>query len=285
MSAERSSGLLERVIDWAQANPNVIALIMTGSRAHAHSESVDEFSDFDLEIIAEDADQLAASDDWLRSFGQIWVSLSLSEGQPYPTRLVFYEGGAKVDFRLCTRERITAMLAANALDDLYERGYRVLLDKEGVTSGLPEASGSFPVAKLPTQQQFSAVVNEFWFEAAHIPRYLLRDELWVAKTRDWTMKQLLLRMLEWHAIARRDRPVDVWHIGTHMKDWADAKTWQELQAIYSHFDARDSWEGLIATITLFRRLANEAATAIGIEYPSGPDTSVSGYIAELQRRR
>ena len=99
------------------------------------------------------------------------------------------------------------------------------------------------------------------------------------------MKQLLLQMLEWHAIACQDRPVDVWHIGTHMKDWADEQTWQELQAIYSHFDAQDSWEGLIATITLFRRLANEAAAAIGIEYPSGPDTSVSGYISGLQRRR
>ena len=26
------------------------------------------------------------------------------------------------------------------------------------------------------------MVNEFWFEAAHIPRYLLRDELWVVSS-------------------------------------------------------------------------------------------------------
>jgi aminoglycoside 6-adenylyltransferase len=276
--------LLERIVEWAQSNSNVIALVITGSRARRQGESVDEFSDFDLEIIAENPDQLATNDEWLRSFGPILVYLSLSEGQPFPTRLIFYEDGIKVDFRLCTRERISDMRGANGLDDLYERGYRVLLDKDGITSGLPEAQGAFPTTKPPTQQEFSAVVNEFWFEAAHIPRYLLRGELWVVKTRDWTMKQLLLQMLEWHAITRQKRPVDVWHIGTHMKDWADEETWQELHAVYSHFDAPDSRTGLTAMTTLFRRLAKEVATAIGIEYPAGPDTSVSGYVAGFQHR-
>jgi aminoglycoside 6-adenylyltransferase len=284
MNAGSSTELLGRMIEWAQSDLNVIALVMTGSRARRHGESVDEFSDFDLEIIAENPDQLATNDEWLRSFGPILVYLPLSEGQAHATRLVFYEDGMKVDFSLCTRERITDMLGANGLDDLYERGYRVLLDKDGITSGLPAATGGFPTTKLPTQHDFSAMVNEFWFEAAHIPRYLLRGELWVVKTRDWTMKQLLLQMLEWHAIARQERPVDVWHIGTHMKDWAGEKTWQELQAVYSHFDAPDSWRGLIATTTLFRRLAKEVATAIGIEYPAGPDTSVSGYVAGFQHR-
>lgn len=31
--------------------------------------------------------------------------------------------------------------------------------------------------------------------------HLLREELWVVKARDWTMKVMLLQMLEWHAVA------------------------------------------------------------------------------------
>ena len=52
------------------------------------------------------------------------------------------------------------------------------------------------------------------------------------------MKTLLLRMLEWHALARSERPVDVWHIGVHMKAWVDERTWTELHAVFSRFDLR-----------------------------------------------
>ena len=255
---------------------------MTGSRARGDSAFVDEFSDFDLEIIAENAAELTDNDEWLRSFGSVMVCLPLSEGQAHPTRLVFYEGGLKVDFSLCTRERLMAMV--DGLNGIYQRGYRVLVDKEDVTAGLPTASGAAPSRRLPSQQVFSATVNEFWFEAAHIPRYLLRNEPWVVKTRDWTMKQLLLRMLEWHAVALSGRPLDVWHIGTHMKDWVDSQTWQDLQAVFSRFDRDDSWRGLLAMTALFRRLAREVASATDLEYPATVDENVSSYLAGFENK-
>jgi aminoglycoside 6-adenylyltransferase len=275
--------LVSSIAAWAEANANVLALIMTGSRVRPGAV-VDEFSDIDIEIIARDPGALITDDGWLSSFGRVWVYLPLSEGQPYPTRLVFYEGGMKVDFSLCGVERVREMAGAKALDDLYERGYRVLVDKEGMTSGLPAPSGTFPAKRLPDQEEFSAIVTEFWFEAAHIPRYLLRDELWVVKFRDWTMKELLLKMLEWHAVARSDAPVDVWHIGSHLKEWLDVVTREEIGGIFARFDARSSWDGLLATTALFRRVAAETAAALGLTYPAEMDADVSGYIATFEQR-
>lgn len=275
--------LLAHIVRWAEESPNIVALILTGSRARLHA-SVDEFSDLDVEVIADDPAELIRNDAWLRRFGRVWVCLPTVKGQRYQTRLVFYEGGTKVDFSLCGRERLSAMVEAQVLDGLYERGYRVLVDKAGITSGLPAATAKFPARKLPGQEEFSAVVNEFWFEAAHIPRYLLRDELWVVKFRDWTMKTLLLTILEWHAIACNRQPVDVWHIGSHMTDWADEATWNDIHTIFSGFDARDSWHGLLATARLFRRLARETAAATGLEYPAEADESISGYLASFEER-
>jgi hypothetical protein len=37
--------------------------------------------------------------------------------------------------------------------------------------------------------------------SAHIPPYLARGELWVVKFRDGTMKRMLLRLVEWDALA------------------------------------------------------------------------------------
>jgi aminoglycoside 6-adenylyltransferase len=212
------------------------------------------------------------------------VSQSLTQDQGYPTWLVFYEGGNKVDFTLADTKRLSDMIETERLDGLYDRGFRVIVDKQGITKQLPEASGKVSIDSRPTQAEFTAVVEEFWFEGAHIPRYLSRNELWVVKVRDRTMKENLLKMLEWHAIATSDEPLDVWYIGSHMKDWADRDTWEELGKTFAHFDAKDSWRGLIATMNLFRRVARETADRAGLEYPSEVDQGVTKYIASFEGR-
>jgi aminoglycoside 6-adenylyltransferase len=179
------------IVRWAEDEPNVIALIRTGSRAR--DGQGDEFSDLDLEVIAADPRRLQRKDDWFRAFGGVWVVLRFDELR-FPTRLVVYDGGSKVDYTLAGVERLTEMY--QGLDSLYERGYEVLLDREGVTERLPRATGAFPILAAPSEAEFTFIVEEFWFEATHMPRYLSRGDLWVVKFRDWTMKRDLLRMLE-----------------------------------------------------------------------------------------
>jgi aminoglycoside 6-adenylyltransferase len=283
MSNIEADALLARIVAWARADANVLALVMTGSRARGDG-SVDEFSDFDLEIIADMPDALIRDDAWMRGFGRVWVCLPTTIAPQRETRLVFYEGGCKVDFSLCGVERVQAMARDGALDDLYERGFRVLVDKAGLTVGLPVPGRTFPAKQFPSQHEFSATVEEFWFEAAHIPRYLLRDDLWVVKFRDWTMKSLLLKMLEWHAVARSRKPVDVWHIGVHMRAWVDEETWNELHGVFSRFDTLASWRDLLATTRLFRRLSTETASLLGLEYPADVDASITGYLAGFASR-
>lgn len=275
--------LLTSIMAWAQATANVRALIMTGSRARGDGR-VDEFSDLDIEIIADDPEPLMRDDAWWRAFGRVLVHLPTIIRPRLETRLVFYEGGMKVDFSICGRERVSVMVDAYVLNRLYERGYRVLLDKDGITGRLPAATGSFVPNELPAQAEFDAVVNEFWFEAAHIPRYILRGDLWVVKFRDWTMKQQLLKMLEWHALARSEQPVYVWYIGTHIKDWVDEATRDEMRAIFGAFDAQSSWRALLATTALFRRLAVETAEALGLQYSARAGEGVSDYIASFRER-
>jgi aminoglycoside 6-adenylyltransferase len=268
--------LLAEIVGWARANANITALIRTGSHEHAHSQP-DEFSDLDLELIARDAGLLKSDMDWLHRFAPIWTMLALGDGQPDPTRLVIYEGGLKVDFTLASHERVRDMIEQGRLDSVYQRGYRVLFDKEGVTDGLPAPSGVV-IRSLPDQATFRAVVEEFWFEAAHIPKYLVRGELWVVKLRDWTMKQMLLKLIEWRAIAGSEAPLDVWYIGTHMQEWADPQTWAQVQDVFGRFVAADGWRALLATIQLFSRLGREIEADSDLEYPGEMDEQVTRYI-------
>ena len=109
-----------------------------------------------------------------------------------------------MDYTLAGVDRLSGDV--RGLDPLYERGYEVLLDKQGVTQQLPPAT-EYLILAVPSEDEFAFTVEEFWFEATHMPRYLSRGDLWVVKFRDWTMKCDLLRILEWRAIAQSAGPV------------------------------------------------------------------------------
>jgi aminoglycoside 6-adenylyltransferase len=265
------------LLDWARGESNVLALIETGATAGIGGRP-DAFSDLDIEVVARDPHRLVSSDGWFEAFGDVWVVLRFDE-LSYPTRLVVYDGGAKVDYTLAGVDRLAEM--QQQLDPLYERGYRVLLDKEALAQGLPQATGAFPQPPAPTQRQFDAVVGEFWFEATQLPRYLARDELWVVKFRDWTMKQDLLTMLEWHATAPASSPVDVRYLGMGIAEWVGGSTRRELSGIFGRFDRHDSWLALLATTNLFARVARETAEAHALAYPSRLEGNVQRYLASL----
>lgn len=261
-------GLGDRILAWATDRPDVRALILTGSRAQAGG-SVDAASDWDLELFVTDVERYARRDDWTSEIGPVLVSLALSrpDDARYRMRLVIFEGGGKADLAIAPLAMLEEMAEAGRLSELYEHGYRILLDRDGIGSRLPTPSGRAPERTPPDAEAFRLAVQEFWFEAAHIPKLLWRGELWAAKFRDWTMKTLLLRMIEWHAVTTRGTDTDVRQIGLGMTRWADPEIWRELHATFGRFDAGDAERAFLATSMLFGRLARETAERLGHTYP------------------
>lgn len=278
----KRDGYLAAIVAWASRCNQVEALIQTGSLARQDC-SVDSWSDLDLELITLDVDALIDDTQWLHEIGRVITVLRLEDGQEWPTRLVIFSGGIKADFTLAGTRRIQNMIQAAQLNALYERGYRVLLDKSGVTAGLPVPGYSFPVVQLPSAQHFRARVEEFWFEAFHLPGYLARGELFVVKQRDWTMKELLLEMMEWHALARGSGAVDIWHGGTRLHQWAEPQTLQDLQTVFGHFEAGDAKRAFEETTRLYARLAHEVARLAGFDYPQAVESEILALVSGCQQ--
>ncbi|WIM12733.1 aminoglycoside 6-adenylyltransferase [Enhydrobacter sp.] len=264
--------ILASILDWAEAHGDVVAVVQTGSLARNDGDA-DAWSDIDLEIIVRDPVSLADDDGWIGTIADLVIVLRL-EQDGWPTRLAIFEGGVKVDFTLAGRPRLQRMIDRRHLIPLYERGYRVLLDKNGIAKDLPAPSHSFPVRSLPSGGDFRRRVEEFWFEAFHVPRYLARGDLFLVKQRDWTMKELLLEMMEWHAITHGATPADVWHLGTRMQRWTDPDTWQELQRTFGRFDAEDARRAFEETTRLYGRLAREVAHTAGFRYPEAVEAKI-----------
>jgi aminoglycoside 6-adenylyltransferase len=278
-----TDAFLKKIVGWAERRDDIACLIMTGSRARPGA-IVDAFSDYDLEIFAEEPRRYTDSSDWMKETGSVWVFLPTESDRGWPTRLIIFEGGTKADFSIRPVAALEEAVRSQRLDPLYERGYLVLVDKRGLASELRAPSGSPPRRELPAEAEFRATVEEFWFEAWHIPKYLAREELWVVKYRDWTMKEMLLRMLEWRALAEGDPQADVGEIGVQMREWTPPHTWERLHEVFGRFDAGDSRRALLATMALFREVATETAERLGHRYPRELDDAISVYVDEALGR-
>jgi aminoglycoside 6-adenylyltransferase len=273
-----SEMLFEQIRAWADARSDIRAVVMTGSTVRTDG-SADSTSDLDIELFTT-TPELYASTTWTSEIRPVWVQLCFEPDDEldYRNRLTIFEGGQKVDFRVASIAAMERMVSSGVLDEVYERGYRVLLDKDGITDGL--RSPTPPAQALPSEAEYQAAIEEFWFEAWHIPKYAARDDLWVVKFRDWTMKELLRRMLEWDAVARNPA-TDVWYIGTKMSRWTTPAQWSDLQETFGRFDAGDSLRALYATCSLFSEVARDVGDRLGFTYPSAVERSILGYISQL----
>lgn len=143
--------LLGRVLAFADAREQIVAVTQTGSRARSYGG--DAFSDLDIELIGPGTAELVGNDEWPGTIADVLVSLHLANQGPddpdWPTCLVVFAGGRKVDFTLAGTARIEAM-KHEGLDTLYQRGYLVHRDKTGITNGLAAATMAPPDKPAPT---------------------------------------------------------------------------------------------------------------------------------------
>ncbi|MCK2241427.1 MULTISPECIES: aminoglycoside 6-adenylyltransferase [unclassified Crossiella] len=255
---------------WAAGRADIRLVLRTGSRARRDG-TADAFSDHDIELFSTDPDFYAEDADWPAELGPVLVSVGLDGPWDNPARLVLFTDGVKADFQVVPLSLLDEL--AGELDELHERGYEVLYDPDGLAARLPAPTGR-PRPEPVTEPDFQELCAEFWFEIAHLPRYLARGELWVAKSRDWTTKELLQTLVEWHAQAVRGADLDVWHGGTRMRDWAAPGVWDRLPSTFGEFDAADARRAAHATGVLFAELAREVAKAHDFTYDPAPETAI-----------
>jgi aminoglycoside 6-adenylyltransferase len=220
----------------------------------------------------------------MADIGAVWVYLPFQNERGLPTRLVIFDGGLKADFTICPVAALADGVRARGLAPLYERGYRVLVDKDGMAGHLPAASLKPAASAPPTEEAFTSIVREFWFEVYHVAKYLKREDLWAVKYRDWKTKELLLTMLEWYEKTLHGSDYQTEHLGIRMKEWVGPEMWARLMGAFGHFDAADSWRALDVTVELFRRVAQETASRLGYRYPQDVDERLSRYVESLRGR-
>lgn len=272
-------------VTWAQAQPDIWAAIVIGSRAR-DDYPADEWSDLDVILFTADPTGYASRQDWLEQLGEVWLAVRNRTGRGDPEWLVLFANCLKIDIVLATipdeyglTATLPQMMEASPYQFVFERGARILFDKNNHQNEL-----TVPVAKRippphPTPDEFITAINQALLSAVRTVKFLKRGELWRAKQLcDGNLKQHLLTMLEWHARASHSSNYDTWYEGKFLGEWADPRALEALPSTFARYDLEELQQALFATLDLFRWLATETAGKLGYRYPHMVDKDITDWI-------
>ena len=278
---------IEHLIRWAEGQPLMRAMLLTSSRAVPHAP-VDMFSDYDVILVVRDIHPFFKDRAWLEAFGRVLViyrdPLIIEGGLERSAYVTQYESGLKIDFSLWPVELLKRIASEPQLPDEFDAGYRVLLDKDGLTNGLkpPAYRGYIPAP--PTETIYQEVVESFFLDATYVAKFLWRDDMLAAKhLLDYAMKQESLRlMLEWHMEIDHQWSVKPGPYGRWLKRWLRADLWAELESTFTGAGLEANWEALFKTIDLFRKAAQEVGEHLGFAYPTDLEVRVVAYLEKVK---
>jgi aminoglycoside 6-adenylyltransferase len=264
-------GVLGKLVAWCEADPEVRAVILTSSRV-SPDKRADLLSDYDVVLAVRDRLSFAADESWVSRYGRPaarWGDESELLGLLTSFRGVVYEDGVKVDYTIWPEAMLERVSAQTALPEGLDVGYRVLLDKDGRTSGWLPPTYRAHIPVRPTETEYRALVEEFWWSATYVAKALWRGEIVFAK---FTLDQdvrigALRRMLEWRIELDHDWSLRPGAYGRGLERLLPDGMWPELAATYVGPGCHENWDALFAAAALFRKVATEVGAVLGYAYP------------------
>lgn len=273
--------ILALIIQTAQKDERIRAVIMNGSRANPQAPS-DPFQDFDIVYFVTDVTPYANNLEWISRFGELMI-LQMPETieDPPPSNdggfvyLMQFSDGNRIDLSLCPIENLSSQLS--------DSQSILLLDKDGIVPPFPPPSDRDYLPKPPTAKQFSDCCNEFWWVSPYVAKGLWREEITNAKyILDVFVRDQLMKMLAWHIGVKTGFQKSPGKLGKYMQRHLDAETWELLMQTYSDAYYEHTWDALLAMGELFRRAALQVAGHYGFDYPQGDDERVSAHLLRVR---
>ena len=291
MSPQESSRDIERtIIQWAEVNVEIRAVLLTSTRAIPDAH-IDVLSDYDVILVVQSIHTFVDDRTWINDFGDVLV-VYWDPVHPDPvfgikriSNVTQYASGLKIDFTLLPVSLFEKVVAAPSLPAELDAGYRVLLDKDGLTTSMHPPTNTAFTPKPPTLTIYRTLVNDFFSDAPYVAKCLWRDELLPAKwCLDFNMKHVYLRqLLEWRVEMDHNWSLPTGSLGKGLKKYLPSDIWSQLEQTYADAGLEHNWKALGRTMALFRRVAVEVGDNLGFEYPHDLDRRVTTYVEHIKQ--
>jgi len=271
--------IMKRATAYFETRSDICAAVVVGSRSRAE-RLADEWSDLDIMLYVEQPDVYLDDSSWLSELGDIWQCIESQTVDNDPEFLLILAGGLCVDVVVCPGHYLQGMLGNRHFADIFRRGARILLDRDGLVRQILADTIPTPPVQIPSQEAFLRTGDTFGHLTFYIAKQLRRGDLWMVMVRDCQLKQLLMRMIEWHTHAHAPEG-DIWHEGRFIETWTEPRIQDALPECFGRYNTSEQWQALLNTLGLFTWIERETAAQLGYAYPEERRTRLFDLVRHL----
>ena len=248
----------------------VEAIALSGSRTNPRAPK-DEFQDYDVVYIVDDLEDLISDLSWLDQYGNRLIEQHnvLGHRRLY---LMLFEDGNRIDLTLCPKKYIQEWVDSEA-------NFEVIKDDKGLFEANQPNSKRYWTAP-PTEEDFAASCNEFWWVSAYVVKAIRRNQLIYATDHLYGIcQQELLKVLAWQVTSDRGA-VDIGKNYKYLFQYLPAEQEKEFSALLDLSSFDKITQSLFSSMKGFDREAQILAQKMGFTYDKEVAEKMISYAKE-----
>ena len=279
-----SSEIFSLIVETAQADNRVRAVLLNGSRANPLAKQ-DAFQDYDIVYVVNEMNSFLNDHSWIDVFGDriiLQMPDSMVIGNDSEREnisfgyLMLFKDGNRIDLTLFPVDKLHTGFKKDSLT-------KVLLDKDDLFSHLPEPGILDYLIQPPTQKEFTDCCNEFWWVSTYVAKGLWRNEITYAKEMmESYVRPMFMRIIEWHTGYQNNFSVPFGKAGRHMKHYISPGLYNDVLRTYADAQPENIWASLFTMTGLFKELTAGIVAYSGFAYDRQEEENVLNYLSRIK---
>lgn len=261
--------MFELILDVARCDARVRAAYLNGSRANPNAKK-DIFQDYDVVYVVKEMASFLRDGDWIRVFGDILImqepdKLDASLGadmdfSEHYTYLMQFTDGNRIDLTIQSIEHMKKEYGTDRLTI-------PLLDKDGILKPIASPTDSEFWVKKPSEAEYRACCNEFFWVTPYCAKGLWRNELLYANEMlfHYALKELK-KMFAWYAGIQTGFCVSMGKADKLLSEYLPEKAWNGLTRVFCADSIDNAWDALLTAYALFAEYAKKVGEALSYSY-------------------
>lgn len=261
-----------QILAFAHAEDNVRAVMQNGSRVNPNTPQ-DIWQDYDIVFFIRDYMNMPYKKDqnWINQFGELCIKqVNEEEGVIY--FLMQFKDGIRID--LCFRDIKDIDLVAKQ-DSLS----KILLDKDNLALVLPPPNDSTYHVRMPTEQEFTELINEAFWIMPYIAKGILRDELpYVKYMFDVVFIGCIRKLLCWYIGSEHNWSINPGSCEKWFKRYLSPSLYTEFVALFPTTSYDEIWTCLLKSGDFIRKIGLVLAERLSFPYNMQDDENVREFL-------
>ena len=253
-------------MDIANADDRILAMYLNGSRTNANVPK-DIMQDYDLVFVVTETRPFIEDKNWILNFGNTLYMQYPDESPDYPSDkeniygwLMQFDDGNRIDLHV-----ESLIHAREHIHD--DKLCRILLDKDNILPPIPESTDEDYHVRKPSEAQFRACINEFWWCSNNIAKGLWRGEMpYVQDMTNFVVRKQLEKMLSWKVGIITDFGVSVGKSAKYLYRWIGEEEYQLYLNTYFGGNVEEAWQAVFSMCDLFESVTEYVAEGLGYTY-------------------